>query len=172
MHYLNDTYLPTIETKYANMIENVVYHLGNSYSSYTPATSYTEERGTGICANGVASNNDDTCQVWYTNQATWTGKVGLLYASDQAYTRSSSRWTSTLGTSISSWLTPTTTNWLLSPSASLDSFVMGVNSTGNVYGISIVGRFQYALRPTIYLKSETVILSGNGTSNNPYQLEI
>ena len=76
MHYLNEIYLLEINDNYANMIENVVYHLGNSYSKYTPAKSYTEEKGTGICANGVASNNDDTCQVWYTNQATWTGKVG------------------------------------------------------------------------------------------------
>ncbi len=171
MHYLNDTYLPTIETKYANMIENVVYHLGNSYLGYTPAKSYTEERGTSICASRVYSYQDDTCQVWYNNQATWTGKVGLLYASDQAYTRSSGSWTSTLGTTISSWLTPSTYNWLLSPSADGSSFAMYAGSAGSVdsYGVC---DYQSALRPVLYLKSETVISSGNGTSNNPFTLEI
>lgn len=171
MHYLNDIYLPTIETKYANMIENVVYHLGNSYFGYTPAKSYIEERGTSICASGVSSSDDDTCQVWYNNQPTWTGKVGLLYASDQAYTRSSGSWTSNIVASISSWFTPTTTNWLLSPSARASSRAMDVDSEGYVGGTIVISH-QYALRPTIYLKSETVILSGNGTSNNPYQLEI
>ena len=171
MHYLNDTYLPTIETKYADMIENVVYHLGNSYEKYTPAKSYTEERGTSICASGVYSYQDDTCQVWYNNQPTWTGKVGLLYASDQAYTRSSSRWTSNLNTGISSWLTPTTTNWLLSPSADYSYTAMAVRSLGYVDFYNVHGN-QCALRPCLYLKSETVISSGNGTSNNPYQLEI
>ena len=172
MHYLNDTYLPTIETKYANMIENVVYHLGNSYYSYTPAKSYTEERGTSICASGVKSYEDDTCQVWYNNQATWTGKVGLLYASDQAYTRSSGSWASTLNTNISSWFTPSTYNWLLSPSANYSTSAMLAISAGCVNDYYSVRYNQFALRPVLYLKSETVISSGNGTSNNPFTLEI
>ena len=172
MHYLNDTYLPTIETKYANMIENVVYHLGNSYYTYTPAKSYTEERGTSICASGVKSYEDDTCQVWYNNQPTWTGKIGLLYASDQAYTRSSGSWTSVLSTNISSWFTPSTYNWLLSPSPRDYYSAMIAYMSGLVHNGYDVNNNQFALRPTIYLKSETVISSGNGTSNNPYQLEI
>ena len=172
MHYLNDTYLPTIETKYANMIENVVYHLGNSYYNYTPAKSYTEERGTSICASGVYSSYEDACQVYYNNQATWTGKVGLLYASDQAYTRSSTSWTSTLDTNISSWFTPTTTNWLLSPSADYSYSAMFAISSGNVSSYYTVKDYQFALRPVLYLKSETIISSGEGTSNNPFELEI
>ena len=172
MHFLNDIYLPVINTKYANMIENVVYHLGNSYNSYTPAKSYTEERGTSICASGVYSNNDDTCQVWYNNQATWTGKIGLLYGSDQAYTRSSGSWTNSLDTSTSySWLTPTTSNWLLSPHTGHSSFAMYANLWASV-NYNAVSNTQFAIRPCLYLKSETVISSGNGTSNNPYQLEI
>lgn len=169
MHYLNDTYLPTIETKYANMIENVVYHLGNSYSDYTPAKSYTEERGTSICASGVKSYEDDTCQVWYNNQATWTGKVGLLYASDQAYTRSSGSWTSTLNATISSWLTTSTANWLLSPGASGSDYVVCVTSMGSV-GYNSIYNYQYALRPVLYLKSDTMISSGTGSINDPYIL--
>ena len=169
MHYLNDTYLPTIETKYANMIENVVYHLGNSHYSYTPAKSYTEERGTSICASGVYSYNDDTCQVWYNNQSTWTGKIGLLYASDQAYTRSSTSWTSILDTKISSWLTPSTYSWLLSPSANSSVNVMRVHSSGDVRNYE-VNYTKFALRPCLYLKSDTKILDGSGSINDPYIL--
>ena len=173
MHYLNDTYLPTIETKYANMIENVVYHLGNSYYNYTAAKSYTEERGTSICASEIRSYEDDTCQVWYNNQPTWTGKIGLLYASDQAYTSSSGSWTRVLDASISSWFTPNTFNWLLSPSAFYSTYPMNVYWAGiNDEYHAIVNNNQFAIRPCLYLKSETVISSGNGTSNNPYQLEI
>ena len=169
IHYLNDTYLPTIETKYANMIENVVYHLGNSHYSYTPAKSYTEERGTSICASGVYSYNDDTCQVWYNNQSTWTGKIGLLYASDQAYTRSSTSWTSILDTKISSWLTPSTYSWLLSPSANSSVNVMRVHSSGDVRNYE-VNYTKFALRPCLYLKSDTKILDGSGSINDPYIL--
>ena len=172
MHYLNDTYLPAIETKYANMIENVVYHLGNSDDSYTPAKSYEEERGTSICARGVYSNNDDTCQVFYNNQATWTGKVGLLYASDQAYTRSSGSWTSTLNTDISSWFSPSNYNWLISPSAYNDTSVMGVTTGGTVGGYRYTYGSLFEIRPCLYLKSDTEIILGSGTIDDPYILNV
>ena len=175
MHYLNDIYLPTIETQYMYMIEDVVYHLGNSYYNYTPAKSYTEERGTSICASGVESYDDDTCQVFYNNQATWTGKIGLLYASDQAYTRSSDSWISSLGTGISSWFTKT--NWLLSPSADDFYGAMTTDSVGSVSsyysvygyygGVSVI---KFELRPTLYLSQYVKIIGGDGTSDNPYQL--
>ena len=169
MHYLNDIYLPAIDVKYANMIENVVYHLGNSYYNCTPTKSYTEERGTSICASGVYSYNDDTCQVCYNNQATWTGKIGLLYVSDWAYTRSSGSWANTLSATISSWLTPSPTNWLLSPSARNSDSGVVAYSAGNVSSYN-VDRVQFTLYPTLYLKSNVKIIDGTGSIDDPYIL--
>ena len=171
MYYLNNEYLNSIDSKYLNMIEDVTYHLGNSYWNYTNINSYTEERGTSICASGVNSNNDNTCQVWYNNQATWTGKIALLYASDQIYTRNKSNWSfSSFTSKDEGWFTKSNTFWLLSPGATANTLNTIANSDGTVNDYGEVDSKEYEIYPSLYLKASTIITSGDGTIDNPYVL--
>ena len=59
--------------------------------------------------------------------------------------------------------------WLMMPSSYNQSDVFRLTSNGYVY-VFYYADFSHSVRPTFYLKSDTNIKSGDGTSSNPYLL--
>ena len=110
------------------------------------------------------------------------GEVGLIYASDLGYAVSDSpnitrnnllnQWMSSWNANnLSDWLLGNSRMFTISPSSSdsnsilyfdnlHDSFVFFVNTSQNKN-----------IYPVVYINTSTKIVSGTGTSSNPYILE-
>ena len=144
-----------------------------------PVAFYKAERGniTGkICTGG------DGCNDTVKRTTTWTGYVALPYMTDYAYASSESICETNMDAKDSegkyvcmnnNWIfKPNTVYWTLSPYAlgNASSHVWNVSYVSNLY-VSDAAK-GYAIFPTLYLKSNVLIESGNGTSSNPYTLKL
>ena len=159
--YLNDNYYNQIFELDRNIIDPVKYYLGQ--------WSYESERG----KSGIPGASDN-----------WTGKIALIYPSDYIYTFSlgvedycfnnifacrkpkgknpSNSWIYMLQNGSSYyWTISACSNYTIYnmlPDGALSSFRGSQN-------------FDAAL-PTLYLKPEVKIKSGDGTIDNPYEFEL
>ena len=152
-----------------NAIQEVVWNLGqyDGSSNWNANEFYEAERGTSVYSG---------------RQTTWTGKIGLMYASDYGYATAGGSTTNRLTCSSSNLsslndLADCTNNnylhndksfWFLTTTSSdsYDSFVLA----GSIY---FNASFQASnIHPTLYLKSNISIASGDGSSSAPYQLKI
>ncbi len=137
---------------------------------------YNAERGTKgkICSSG--NNCNDTV----TRKTTWTGYVALPYVTDWAYASSESVCETNMQKQDSSnayicknnnWMQRSSYTWYLSPYAfgSSASGAWRVSGDGGASNDGVA--LSYAVAPSIYLKSNVLIESGNGTSSNPYILK-
>ena len=140
---------------------------------------YNAERGnvTGkICSSG--NNCNDTVE----RTTEWTGYIGLPYATDYAYASGESICETNMVKKDSNnvyickndnWMfKPNTWYWTISPDASSGSsrsvwFVFG-NGCADVHNASLA----HAVFPAIYLKSNILIESGNGSTSDPYVLKL
>ena len=139
---------------------------------------YNDERGnvTGKICNGGATCNDTVEKT-----TEWPGYIGLPYATDYAYASSESICETNMQKQDSSnayicknnnWMfKPNTWYWTISPGA-----YYGISR--NVWYVGNVGFVNHyfaadggAVFPAIYLKSNVLIDSGNGTSSDPYILK-
>ncbi len=143
----------------------------------TPAF-YKAERGnvTGKICNGGSACNDTVERT-----TEWPGYIGLPYATDYAYASGESICETNMVKQDSSntyicknnnWMfKPNTWYWTLSldayPSASRGVWL--VYSAGNVGNINAA--YGAAIFPAIYLKTDILIKSGTGRSNDPYILK-
>ena len=144
-----------------NMIESVVWNLGGAYSTSATADSfYTAERGTTV----------------YSGRPTkWTGKVGLMYASDYGYAVLASSCTRTTNLGSYSGTSCAGNNWLKSD-ATQWTLTTGSSGAGDVFYIDYNGYLSWngyassggVARPSIYLKSNIVVLGGDGSRDFPY----
>ena len=142
--------------------------------SYDTVEFYKAERGneTGkICTGG------DRCNDTVTRKTEWTGYIGLPYVTDYAYASSENDCntkidkSSTYKCKNNNWMQRSTWAWYLSPFA--------YHARANrVWVVDGDGRTDYSSAanpnsafPTIYLKSNILIESGKGTSDNPYILK-
>ena len=155
----------TEETK--NLIANVIWKLGG-HSTYqvTASAMYRYERGSGV----------------YSGHATeWTGRIGLMYPSDYGYAVGGSERTICLETYFNKYNTNNcyTNDWLyksgkyqllLVPRNSDSYYVYNVTSTGTILYSSAYT--SYDVFPVLYLASNVEIIEGDGTSTNPYQLQL
>ena len=166
-----------------SLIDNHTWNTGapNDSALYNSTTKtydtvefYRAERGsvTGkICSSGY--NCNDTV----TRTTEWTGYIALPYVTDWAYASSENDCntkidqSSTYKCKNNNWMHRSTTTWYLSPGA-FSSFayiawsVSGVGSAGNSDAAFPLSAF-----PTIYLKSNVLIESGNGREDAPYILK-
>ena len=136
---------------------------------------YKAERGT---VNGKICSSGTYCNDTVTRTTEWTGYIALPYVTDWAYASSENDCntkidqSSTYKCKNNNWMHRSTTTWYLSPGA-FSSFayiawsVSGVGSAGNSDAATPLSAF-----PTIYLKSNVLIESGNGTSTDPYELSL
>ncbi len=167
-------YTKVIKEKYQQMISKSVWNLGaSSYSGASPYNLFTLEQ-----------YNAERGSVTYQNSrpSLWTGKIGLIYASDYGYASTNeecrlnlragltlkdnkmdnttakcknSNWISHQWTwTINSYLTPSTIHG-----------VVGYIESSSAYGAA-------AIRPSVYLLPSVKIIFGDGTSSNPYKLEL
>ncbi len=173
--YINSTLKSMVDDK-------AVWYLGGQgYSN--PSTppyglptldSYNNERGTTIYSDHIDIAKTE-----------WTGPVGLIYPSDYGYASADSECRSDLragvtyidGTSDYSnakcknnnWLHKNSYYWTMSPSSGISYSVFSVGSSGYVY--DNYAYLAVGVCPAVYLKSNILIESGDGSSSNPYILK-
>ena len=155
------------------MIAETTWNLGGWNSSdIFSNVMYEKERGT-----TVISNPSDGI----TRTTTWIGKIAVPYPSDYGYAADLSSCQETTGLYDNS--TCTSTNWmyhiitnsgskagiLLTPYSASNSQVFIANLNGSlqvsfVFGAGVVV-------PVLYLNSNQIIIGGDGSQNNPYQLK-
>ena len=135
-----------------NMIAETTWNLGGwNVSNLFSNVMYEKERGT----------------------TTWTGKIALPYPSDYGYATDLSKCSQTCRNN--DWMYPilgTSRNgWLLTPSSSSDCYAFYVDSTGSVRLDSPIVCNAYGVAPVLYLNSNQIIIGGDGSQSNPYQLK-
>ena len=152
---------------------NTLYN--STTKSFDTVEFYKAERGT---VNGKICSSGTYCNDTVTRTTEWTGYIALPYITDYAYASSENDCntkidqSSTYKCKNNNWMFKPNTSYLtLSPYADTPSsfFVWGVYVGGsNGGGASLL----LSAFPTIYLKSNVLIDSGNGTSSNPYTLKL
>lgn len=110
----------------------------------------------------------------------WTGKVALMHHSDYGYATDFTQCKKTLTfysddkCKSNNWLYDNSNEWLITPVTNQASLAWRINEDGGVTGYGgDTSRVLYSrsVRPTLYLTSDLMIESGNGTSDNPYVLK-
>ena len=153
-----------------NIIENVVWNLGGiSSSNNSVASFYNAERSSTIFSG---------------TSPTWTGKIGLPYPSDYGYATAdgSSNRQNCLNENLSDVFKNDcgSNNFFLKDQTISNSLTLTPSSSGYIYYFGyntyffggIPTMLYSSAHPTLYLKSSVTILSGDGSSTNPYQLNI
>ena len=161
-----------------SMIQNTTWNLGGTtyktnsapYETYTVNELYTSERGTKV----------------YTAHATISSDyVGLIYSSDYGYasidtscrqnlrtgvTYVNNTWRGTPTCKNNNWLFKDSVYWTISPISSVANRVSTVGSAGDLgdnYAL-----YRLGVRPSLYLNSNVKIVSGLGTKDNMFKLEM
>ena len=187
MYYLNENYLNSLEN--SSLIENMKYYLGNvtikvNSDRYYVITGtnkevYTQERGTTVCDSSITSDSHNSdCNIWNGNQVSWNGKIALLYPSDFGYASNTSNWSKDFkeaysnGLSLNNWMfnNEMAGTWFLSPASDDPDIVAVVSTVGLLCRVNADRVDGLALRPVLSLGSQTMIISGTGSINDPYLL--
>ena len=159
------------------MIGDAKYYLGgNNTTLGTTEEIYAWERGTTVCG---ACNSDTT-------KLTWTGKVALMYPSDEYMVYgngvNATCYSSPSGCSGTNaqtgWVYNSNklngsivTTWLLSPNSSNYDIAFYALSDGRLNNRSVVDNAPSGVRPVVYLKSNIKIADGTGEVGSEYTLE-
>ena len=163
--YLNETYYGTLSSDAKEMIDNGSWNVGAVACFAIASQAYTSATTTST----VGST---------THTTPWTGKVGLMATYEFLYASSGENCLTTdgyyyylsCGTATYDWMKPGYSSWSLSSSDRASS-ALSVDSSGYVYNGSVLGGDGQAL-PAVFLKSSVTIASGDGTSGNPYILNL
>ena len=162
--YLNGEYYHGINETYKNMISEETYYLGgptgSNYQTLTASGYYDAER--------------DSSQVYSGNPVSTKQYIGLMYPSDYGYAAGSSCLSTALynydgGCKNSDYLSIGVVEWLQAPFASFSNYAAILNYTGYVGTLNYLTNSN-AVRPVLYLTSETQITGGDGSSSNPFQI--
>lgn len=172
-------YLYTIKEKYQAMISESVWNIGGN--NYNPSTEP-------VGLPTIEQYNAERGNITYKNSrpTTWTGKIGLIYASDYGYASTDAECRNNLRagqvynaetntydyTNVkcknNNWLHKGFWYWTLSPCSGNPSGVFGVGGEGFV-GTNGVCYFSEVFAVT-YLTSDIRFIKGDGTSSSPYKL--
>ena len=173
-------YTKTIKQNYQNMISESVWNIGgNGYSNPSSAPyglplldQYNKERGTITYQNSRPTE--------------WTGKVGLIYASDYGYASTNSECRENLRAGVTydtandlwdysngicktdNWLFKNSWYWTLSPYSGYSSDVFRVCGDGAVANFDASN--SNGVLPAVFLKSDILFISGTGEKTNPYKI--
>lgn len=173
-------YTKVIKSNYQNMISESVWNIGgNSYSNpNTPPyglpllDQYNKERGTIVYQNSRPS--------------VWTGKVGLIYASDYGYASTNSECRENLRAGVTydkaneswdysngickadNWLAKSRWYWTLSPCSGYSYIMFYVHGAGAIHDYYAFNSF--GVLPAFFLKSDVLITGGTGEKDSPYRL--
>ena len=152
------------------LIDNAVWYLGASRtsSSRSVAEQFASER-----SDQITTDPKDTTLVRTTK---WTGKVGLMYASDYGYasndTETYEEWNcmNNIGYTYcknGNWLFTGNYEWTISPTTQYEN-VLYIHRNGYVAHTD-PNAFSH-IRPCVYLKQSVKFVSGDGSSSNPYKI--
>ena len=171
-------YTNVIKSNYQKMISESIWTIGaNEYSNPSSApyglpsiNQYNMERGTKTFQNNMPIN--------------WTGKVGLIYASDYGFSSSNNECRNNMRAGaiynidndkfdysnskckINNWLYKNTAYLSMSPCLWDNSGIFVIFGSGVINGnFSYISSHVY---PTVFLNSSIQIISGVGTINSPY----
>lgn len=158
----------------------------NKPEGVSAAQMYTYERGTKVFQQLGYSGEDKL-----TRTTTWDGLVALMYPSDYGFASSDETCLNDLyncnndNNRNNNWIYISNgynglhySEWLLTPSLdnNFGEMVFNILGNGNDYdknarvnGSTAMGGI--IIRPTLYLKSNTLISGGDGTISNPYTIE-
>ena len=174
--YLNGEYYNGLDAASKSMIVDTKYYLGgfNNYNG-SAFNYYNFERGTTVYSGRSTS---------------WIGKIGLMYPSDNYYTYAlgvddtcysngaSCYSYQNNGVPNSSWIYVNIREWFLSSYSNYSDYALYRNNyiRGNIINngdLSISSSYlSYGVRPTMYLNSQVMLSSGDGSEQNPYQLSL
>ena len=164
-NYLNEDYYKTLTTRSRSFMDKAIYYLGGIDSNYYPSDSYTMERGF-----KVFKCDSESCGG--TRESKINTFVGLMYASDYLYATDLSK--CFFDASMYSYDDCYSNNWLnkspeltMTPSFNnpLDTYAINENKLLPV-------RNSLKIRPVLYLKRNIALLSGNGTKEKPYTIDL
>ena len=171
----------TIDETSKSLIDNHSWNTGAiEYNTRTDTLAfYNAERGT--IGKTCTSTSGGWCNDTVIRTTEWTGYVGLPYVTDWAYASSESVCETNMQVQDSSntyicknnnWMQKSSDAWYLSPYAfgSYACSAWYVNGDGLARQNIAAGPF--AVAPSIYLKSNVLIETGNGTSTDPYELSL
>ena len=169
-------YTKVIKAKYQQMISKSVWNLGaSSYSGANPYNLFT-----------LKQYNAERGSVTYQNSrpSLWTGKIGLIYASDYGYASTNQECRNNLRAGViytnntydytnakcknNNWLQKNSNYWTMSSSSSDNRMVFHEYLKGDIN--SSWANTNLATFPSLYLTRGAKIINGAGTSNNPYKL--
>ena len=154
---LNSAYLSSLSNTWQSKITTHTWKVGgiNSYSSMAKEV-YSYEVG----------NNS--------NATTDSMKIGLMYVSDYGFAASNNYWTTTLSSynsaKSSNWLYLGSTEWTITRYTITSNIAIPIDYSGYTGGIVMGVMNSFAVRPSFYLTSSTIYVSGSGTSSDPIRL--
>ena len=188
INVLNGVYWKSL-SKYQKYIDQTVWYLGavgngvndNSYASLTVKQFYQYERGNIKAGSGGSLK--------------YTDYIGLMYPSDYGFSISSNYWNAAIDSNYSAYLSNnawlyqsyllTRPEWLITPDGgAMDStynstlaYTIHRSSNPTLYIEPLYRHWVSAdstgyIRPTFNLKASVMYKSGDGTSSNPYRIEI
>ena len=149
-----------------NKIANVKWHTGANNSSVTSSKKmYTHERG----ENHIINSSDKIARKNY-----WYGKVALVYPSDYGYASTDISCRDNISNitycKTNNWLFNNTYQHTMTSYSDLAYSLFIIYSNGSLNRSSVYGAFN--VRPTLYLKSDIVIVGGTGEKTKPYIISI
>ena len=143
------------------MIEQVTWNIGgHTTSGNTTSQFYIAERGS---------------TTYNSQPSMWNGYIALMYPSDYGYAADKSCWSTQLSNYADScknsdWLYITSTyQWTLTPRSANSRHVFYVDKSGSI-GSDSGAVEEWAVRPSLYLKSDVKMIDGDGSSEKPYIL--
>ena len=174
--YLNSEYYSSsLSEEYSSMIDNSLWYLGGTASN----NFYTSD-------NGLTNNfymYERSTTIFTGRTTNWIGKVGLMYPSDYGYATSGSsttsrntclnkelyNWINVNDCYTNDWLFNSNIQWTLTSSSNVPYFTFSILETGGVN--TELSNITNSVRPVVYLKSDIIIIDGDGSSSNPYILQ-
>ena len=165
----------TINETSKSLIDNHIWNTGAIESKVTDTLSfYSDERGT---KTGKICTSGDYCNDTVIRTTEWTGYVALPYVTDYVYASENSVCETNMATgecNKNNWLHKGSGwgnfIWYLSPKVGSTAAVWQIYGDGftNVNSLAYMNRLFF---PAIYLKSNVLMDSGNGTSSDSYILK-
>ena len=101
-------------------------------------------------------------------------KIGLLYVNEYGFAASSNYWTTAIYSYDNStlrsnnWLYLGTDEWTISRLPSYDNLAYTFNANGRISNSGAT--YKRVIRPTFYLNSGVLYISGSGTSSDPIRI--
>ncbi len=146
--YLNNDFYSSLNSDYHNMI------IDNSYNI-------------GTVVDGTAKNIIDLEQI-----NTIVSKVSLMNASDYAYASGASNWNKNVSSynefAAENWLYTEISEWTINGNSVNSNAVYSIAIDGNLIESNIDELF--SARPVVTLSSDVLLLSGDGTIDNPFRI--